>query len=252
MALTASVCFAEGAVCSGFNPETQTWGRTGIMGYDGPRIQDCPKGFAYISAYRALGSRRAGKLMHLAGSCCPLPADALSDETVTASEDCPDGFLATGSSSSELPGAEQCHTTPESERDCNNRWERLVEKQLRCTKLNADRYQLGAATSGIALGWRQHFRVALDEFGTRDRLPVAFRYAVGRNGKMIWTQNACFGIPAGSWVTGKHSKYCDGFRFRELQYRGADGDPAQGTPVKWWDDCLTLDDPLSPNPRCIK
>ncbi len=123
---------------------------------------------------------------------------------------------------------------------------------MRCTKINTARYQLGEARPGAywgsgAAGWKGATRI------TWDNIPAAIRYANGREEQHRWDVDGCIGYPWGSLLAEKHSKYCSGMMFKQLQFKGLDGDPAAGTVVKMFPDCddvANIDDPQKAT--CVK
>ena len=58
------------------------------------------------------------------------------------------------------------------------------------------------------------------------------------------------GYPFGSLVVGKKNKRCQGVLFRQLVYRGLDGDRAKGTPVEMYPKCSVVSSVFSTEPEC--
>lgn len=197
------------SVCIGFNHETNQWGE---------EYQVCPTGFAAYGVADAGGKERPGEKIPAVQVCCPLPAkDILTSENVYVRESCPEDYVATGSKLDFSHGDDSIQL-------------------MRCTKINSARYQLGAPHgakywgNGFA-GWQGSDRIE------REEIPPGIRYAMGRQTQEQWGAEGCVGFPWGSLLTKKTQKYCGGFFFRELQFKGAAGDPSTGTPVKMFPDC---------------
>ncbi len=211
------------SVCVGFNVETNRWGE---------EWQTCPTGFAAYGVADAGGKPRAGEHIPAVQVCCPLPApDMLTKEEVFVRESCPEDYVATGSRLDFSKGDDSIQL-------------------MRCTKINSARYQLGAPHSskywgnGFA-GWQGSERIEIED------VPPAIRYAMGRESKDRWGNEGCVGFPWGSLLTSKTGKNCGGFFFRELEFKGAAGDPAAGTPVKMFPDCRDVADVKDPKAGCI-
>jgi hypothetical protein len=204
--------------CLGYNSETKTWGE---------EYQSCPSGYAAYGVADAGGKERPGEKIPAVQVCCPLPSpDILQKEEVYVRESCPEDHVATGSRLDFFRGDDGVQL-------------------MRCTKINTGRYQLGAPRpalywgNGFA-GWQGSERIE------REEIPPAIRPAMGRQGRERWNREGCVGYPWGSMLTRKTAKYCGGFFFRELQFRGVPGDPPAGTPVMMFPECRDvagIDDP---------
>lgn len=210
------------SVCVGFNPEaSRPWGEL---------VEQCAEGYAVMSVDDpARATSTASALMRVL--CCPLPSsDMLTDEHVEVEEQCPEDFIVTGGSP---PIA--CETCP---------------KKFRCTKINTDRYQLGAPTpaaywgSGMSM-FHQGSRIH------KAAIPVALRFGVGRTGESAWDDDGCISEQWGSVLVTKSRSQCSNYLFRRFEYTGAiKGDPAPGTPVKVLPDCASISSPFDRFPKC--
>ena len=233
-----------GKICIGYNPEAKTWGRIGIYKED-DEPANCPRGYAYVGTSNLRGTRRDGSRISVFGDCCPMPDDALTDEHVFVHTTCPDDFVATGAKQEVSP---ICDTSDW--QSCKRVWE-TKEQQMRCTRINTQRYKLDNPLPLSIWGWQPHFRNLFIARTTKSNMPVALRYGAGRDNQTQWSREGCIALPWGSLLVGKSSKYCDGFTSRQLLYRGAAGDPANGTPVKILADCDAISDPLSSDAVCV-
>lgn len=193
---------------------------------------NCPDGFALYGAHpRTAKLFPKAEQIALEGICCPLPAsDVLLSEHSYAAVECPDGTVATGAE----PLA-RCSDCPRS---------------LRCTKLNTDRYQLGAPQGGVYFGFSAPYYLEETKFLLRD-IPAAIRYGLGRRALTDWYTGGCVGFPFGSLLVKRGGKRCGQMHFRQLQYRGLGDDPPLGTPVPMYPDCDDISDVFSPNPECV-
>lgn len=229
---------AEPKVCTGFLPDTKRWGN---------QLQHdklfCPPHFAFFGTAKPVGENGEATAI-VAGTCCPLPeTDILVDSHSFASGHCPEDTVATGIRVNE-GSTVTADTTPQ-----NRRFE------LRCTKINTDRYQLGQSLPGALWGfdlasgpyfWKEDFTLK-----TAD-LPPAIRAGLERHDYQEFSRNGCVGMPFGSLLVAKTGKRCKSLFFRQLQYRGIAADPAQATPVAMYPDCRYISDPFSPDPECVK
>ncbi len=232
-------------VCTGFDSRSGKWS---MVGATGPLELNffCPNGYAFLATKHQSGPRRSGDKIPLVGTCCPLPPGALTEEHEDAVEICPENYVATGAS--QLVSKEP---SPNSNSD-SAAWRDTRTQNIRCTKIDSSRFQLGAETTGWNVGWYKHFRNYFDKRTTRARLPEALRFGLGRISRIGWAFSFCAGNPWGSVLVGKTSKYCDGFKFRELQYKGAPNDPPAGTPVHDFASCPAIVDELDPDTTCVK
>lgn len=212
----------EGVVpkpCVAYRPESASWG------YENG---NCPKGYAMFANHEVGGANKQGpgELVRLHGLCCPLPADDIltNRHTYSEFERCPDQYVATG-------GAGHCDDS------CT----------MRCTQINTERYTLGPETMAYYVKDRNVGRLHGQGSAIRihwQQTPIAIRYGLLRLEHNLWTGDGCMGVPPGSLLVRKSGKRCDGFFYRELQYR-------DGTPVKMLPDCAALSDPYHPNPQCL-
>lgn len=233
-------------LCIGYNPEKQNWDEVGPI--PAMRQEDhCPDGSAFLGVSLVLGNPPYPRNVPVRGSCCPLPDGVLTNEHSWAEERCPKDSVATGSKAEPQVKIE------------NGNWKKAmaewhhVTQLMRCTKIDTSRFQLGEPVESLVIGFAREFDRAITQqkFTSLSRIPVALRYGVGRRGKFsLDAGGGRLGYPWGALLTGKSCKSCD-LEFRLLQYRGIPGDPPAGTPVKVFPDCLSIDDPTSPDARCI-
>ena len=233
-------------VCIGYNPEKQNWELVGEQAIH--RQEDhCPKDYAFMRVAWVPGQPHGGKSVAVRGTCCPLPVGILTDTHYWESEHCPANTVATGS-----------RAEMQVEYDKNGDWHYAVKKwenithYLRCTKVDTRRFQVGPLAETLSIGFSFDLdRLLLSTGYTNEsRIPIGIRYGVTREGLYRLDSGGCIGYPWGSLLTGKLHKFC-GFEFRSIEYKGIPGDPPRGTPVKVVPDCISLDDPLSPTPKCI-
>ena len=208
-------------VCTGFNPiANRKWFSYGAM---------CPENFAYVGADDLGGPSVARDSLRVVGKCCRLPQpDLLTSEQTESEYECPEESIAVG-----LRGDIHCAECP---------------KKLVCRALNTDRYKLGPITFGRYFGTGFNSRWYDQTINEAD-IPLAIRQGIVRNTYSHDQVDGCLGIPFGSVLTSK-GKRCDDFHFRQIQYRGANGDPTPGTPVEMFPDCNELSNPLSPLSGC--
>ena len=229
-------------LCSGFNKELGKFGPPLRAAGQPIGHHDCPEDQAFIASRSPGGPIWGTKGIPVRGFCCPLPRkDILSEEKVTTREECPYGYVATGS-----------FNKPGCSRFMKFFWSCPGEsgEYLRCTKINLERYQLGKARIGIYWGAGSS-QIHEDKTIRHSEIPAAIRAGIGRVSKYTWAFDGCIGEPIGSLLVGKKAKYCKDFIFRELQYAGKDGDPPKGTAVKMYSECESIDDVMNPNPSCI-
>lgn len=224
------VATAEPQSCIGLNPATGHWGAQLR-----PSAHLCPKHYAFFGAAKPQGPD-SGRTAAALGHCCPLPAeDVLTERELFVAAECPDQTVATGVHLRSLPDGERA--------------------ELRCTAINTARYQLGAASPGALWG----FDLASAPYFWKEEtvlkaadIPPALRSGVSRHDFREFNLNGCIGVPFGSLLVAKHGKRCKHFSFRELQFRGAQGDPPAGTPVTMFPQCRYVADPFSPKPICVE
>ena len=209
-------------ICLSYNGEDalQPWGV--------PRKEDCPKNHA------AFGGRRgiADSQVTIYPVCCPLPADdILLEEHRYVENQCPPEYIVTGGSLDRRP---------------------LVQNEkplVRCTKVNLDRYILGETTPGVFWGYSSVYWQIPQRFLKRS-IPAAIRASMGRQSEFEWETRGCIGYPFGSVLTARSKKQCRYFSFRQLQFRGMDGDPPVGTAVQMFPDCRSISSDVDPEPEC--
>lgn len=212
--------------CVAFNgtDHNQPWGEL--------KIGVCPDHYAVYSALR-VGRSDSGKRQKRV-TCCPLPSDdILTDEHLMTSSECPEDYVVTGPTISPPKHCPECD---------------LV---TRCTKINTKRYMLGTKTRAAAWGigassWKE------ERILQKRDIPVAIRFAIGRNSEFSWQALSCIGLPFGALLVSSTAIQCHDFVFRQLQYRGLPGDPPKGSPVVMFPDCTRLSSKFEPNPECIR
>lgn len=232
-------------VCTSWIASKQEFGTIGV-GSHLDKGEFCPQDHAYFAVLYPGNKRRPGAFVNISGTCCPLPAGVLLDETVYASEQCPDQFVATGSRQVIAAGS----TIPTDD------WFNETPQELRCTRIDSTRYQLGEITRGINLGWRRSFRTMFHSYVTRPKIPISLRIGLGRDSKYSWNDQICLGRPWGSVLVGKTSKYCDGMRFRLISPRKdlstkkrEELGVADATSFDY-DRCLSLENTYEADARC--
>ena len=244
-------CFAEDPPtlpepypCSGYNPSQGNWNTVGVFPLQELEA-NCAPGYAYLSVDFPVGTPRAGGKIALAGRCCRLPDGVLTNIHTYALEVCPGDTVATGTRAER-----QVHPCMNNWGACVKEWE-TIDQYFRCTGIDTKRYRIGPKQPGYILGFNHSLTmqsVTGVGFTTRSRIPLALRYGVVRDGRFGLDSGGFVGFPWGSLLVGKKSK--KEILFAELQYRGANGDPADGTPVRIYPDCAGLTNPLDPYPRC--
>ncbi len=205
-------------VCLGFNPGDDSLPPSFHTGLN------CAENYAPYAVERGMGNLL---------SCCRLPSDdVLTKETVLKKQPiCPPDFV--------LTGGLIVHTGDSGS-----------DPMFRCTRINTNRYRLGAPRGAELLGESSTMWNA-DRRYVRTELPLAIRFGINRQSVLRWGKNGCIGQPIGSLLTGVDGKECSSKVFRELQYAGAEGDPGAGTPVKMFPDCASLAEVNDPNSGCV-
>ena len=199
-------------VCTGWVPSKQAFALVGINAAD--TAEDfCPAGSAYFSVVYPGNQRRPGAKVNVVGTCCPLPAHALLDDTVFVPEECPDGFVATGTRQN------IGRANPGAAASAEFSWADERVQELRCTKLDTERFVLTEPTGGRNIGWRRSFRTYFDSYVLRTSIPVSLRFGLGRFSQYSWNEDSCIGLPWGAVLVAKKSKYCDGMMFRSIKPR---------------------------------
>lgn len=244
--LPAPSPFAVPGVCVGYNPVAKDWGLVGSVPYTGEG-SDCPEGFAFINAHFVAGQIRDAEFIPVRGICCELPKGALTTEHVYSVTECPADTVVTGA----RPDPAYNFSCPEGWDKCEKRW-LSIPQQLRCTRVSP-RLRVSAPTPSWVLGYAAEVRTWRADRARHVALPMlppAIRYAIARKNQYGRHDTMCLGFPFGSSLVGKTEKGC-GFLWGQIQYRGLPGDPAAGTPLKTYPDCLALSDPFDPNAKCI-
>lgn len=220
--------------------KTKPWASVGIHKLDLPG-GNCPPSHVYMSVQSPGGRKRAADYIQVQGTCCPIQAGILSDEQQYQTERCPENWVATGAKQELRPGKEVVDDRKDPEYVLNIR-----KQYLRCTKL-ADEYITLTPIPGTLVGRRTHFSTAFDERIARMNIPPALRYGLGREGRAQWSRSFCVGLPWGSVLVGKSSKYCDGFLFSQIARRSTQA------PLQTYQSCLAVVDyEGETTPRCIR
>ena len=172
------------------------------------------------------GGEPNGSKVAVFGICCPLPfGDVLTDQQFYGvTENCPENAVVTSLS----------------EGSCGNFC------TVRCTAINTAKYKLGPERHGALWGGGGQFYGGVfrgADIGF-DEIPAAIRYSFGRSNQFGWDEDGCIGLPPGSLLTGKQTRRCSGYRYRELLY-------LDGTPVVMFPKCSKLSNPEDPNATCI-
>lgn len=230
---------AEPSVCVGYDHAAKKWGYiwAELLGSKEQGVwRHCAEHSAIFGVTDPGGTYGPGKYIRIAANCCPLPApDILTDSHVTAEDSCPNDYVVTGN---ENRG--RCTEGP-------------CLFKMRCTKINTKRYQLGKKKAGAFWGFGSNTTFFKEStIIKRADIPTAIRYSMSRQNLTYFLSSGCVGIPFGSLLVEKKNKFCRGFFFRELQYRGHPGDPARGTPVRMFPDCDDISDIFDPDPDCIR
>ena len=239
----------SGLICTGYNThrDTDPW-RELHIDFATSASANCPQDQALFSVVSPGGMRRAAKRVHVFGTCCPIPKGILQDIHVYSLDDCPQSHIATGVKQEvEVPKDRSFESMSKQEQFD---WDSQTALQyLRCTKIDVTRFSLSKPTTGVAVTSESSFRSRGDAKISRSQIPIALRYGLGRSGVGRWTERTCLGYPWGSVLIGKSSKYCPGFRFSSIMRKVEEG-PA--IPVKTYDSCVALRNPLSSKPECLK
>ncbi len=212
-------------VCTGYLPfATPGWPKWGVT------RTACPTGFAYYGTEE--GTMPSAHDSFLLAACCPLPAnDVLLDDTITAPEACPDGYVITGAAYSvEL--------------------ELSKPVDVRCTKVNSTRYLLGPPRRAKYYGNGYSGRAQAERLGNLD-VPLAIRTALSRTNYATWDLEGCLGDPPGALLVKKGGRRCYDWSYRQLQYAGSPGDPPRGTPVVMFPECGELANVFDPGAGCL-
>ncbi len=204
------------------------WGLVSRVAVQGG-VAMCPPHYAIYGTHPIVGGPKGPSNVQVHAVCCPLPAeDILLDEHRIVSDQCPDGFVATGAAETQA-----CDT--------------CVAK-LRCTRINSKRYSLGPAVRGslfsvapVDYSWKEDRVLRFDE------VSPAIRYGITRITQYSWDHGGCIGEPQGSLLVGKENKRCKGIFFRRLMFAGSE----KSAPVPMFPLCNKLSDRYSSNPECL-
>ncbi len=201
--------------CIGFNPGiNQRWGRIS-------RAQ-CPRGYAVMEADDVSG-RKGFDASTMGSLCCPLAADdLLTDEVSVNSIRCPENSVVVGN---EFDG---------------------TRFSLRCAQINTARYRLAASASGVYWGLGFSRPIYGSGFISKQQLPAALRYGVGRRSLRAWDPDGCVGTPAGALLVGREGTGCRGLKFAEVL------DKNTGAPVALLPTCRAVQDIFAERPRCLR
>lgn len=228
------------SVCSGWLPSVEAHG---LVGAESPlKVNECPSGQVMMS--ERIPASYGGAPRHLAvtGACCAYPNDALTDQRVRASVQCPPNHVVTGAY---LPQRGS-----------------VLSADLVCTRINTERYELAAPRpavhiterGGEAGPWNRVLNLFDRGFKGSSFLwtgvPLALRYGLARMSTERWHYEFCTGFPWGSALTGKTLGRGCSFQHKAL-LRRASTDPTD-KPVKVYPDCLAIGSLQSREPECIR
>lgn len=213
---------------------------TGIETKDYSALNDstefCPPNTALIGLEDASSRGLSGEPSSVAleGVCCPLPAeDILSDEHVyNVDKECPSNFIATG------------NTPPSCGAQCF----------FRCTRINTERYSLGAKHQAVYWKRPDSYPAAGAEGASQillSDIPWAVRYGISpwawlnaEKGLEAWDQDGCMGVPFGAVAVEKRGPGCGGLYFRHLYFRET------GKAVRMYPECEGIEGMVEEKPRC--
>ncbi len=199
---------------------------TGANNTNWNRQSECPDGYAFFD-------QDDGSLP--AGTCCPLPEeDVLAEEEIFTEDRCPPDSIATG-----------VYWDPEREPGkCPGCFQKL-----RCRRLNREKYTLSRGVAGVQYGDRSSVSFSGEEMSRND-LPVALRWGVGRVDLSSLDSDGCVGNPPASVLVGRKGRRCHEMEFAEILRRtsaGRSGSPAR---LKMYPDCRSLVDIYDPSQGC--
>lgn len=220
-------------VCLGYQPSGGSQYPFVFPSKWGASHAQCPSDYGFYSTGEA-GPRTPNE-SELSAPCCPLPYEHMFvGDAVPASERCEEGMVVVGEEIRESDGASHG----------------VVRREWWCRKLS-DRFQLGEETGGVYFGSGFSSRGHQKRM-RRDQIPLAIRASASRLVFNQWDADGCIGDPPGSLLVGrtKSGIGCDRIRFRRLQYRGAPGDPPQGTDVTMFPSCRSIGPVFLPNSGC--
>ena len=230
--------------CVAYDPERQSWGAKNLEGSSENEAL-CPHNHAFVGTLRPTGRVSSPAELPVAGFCCPLPADALTNESSESESLCPEEAIATGVRRPVIVNDPSfgAPTTP------------LFF--LRCTTVNRSRYRLGPRLPGglaslytrgldFAFLRRLAFSEAIQEQRVNmNRVSPRIRYAIGRISYSSWGAVSCVGLPVGAFLSGKLGKTCAQHEFRELIPLKESEKNAAG------DSCRAIDSIYSTEPHCL-
>lgn len=218
-------------VCTGYYPG-RGWGL--VEGFDfSQEWLLCPDDYAVFATSQPHGSPKNPAEVRLLIACCPLPAgDILLDVHEESLGDCAPNMVVTGMSN---PNGKSSYA-------------------LRCSAINTDRYELGAAQPGRMYGFGPNASLSIKESAIIrfDQLPAALRFGLGRTSTAQWEVSGCVGDPAGSLFVSKWGKRCKELMFKELRYRGNSGDSESGEPVKMYPNCREVPERFNEQAHCVE
>ncbi len=220
-------------VCIGYQPTVEAY-HSAADAFVGVRSSKwgfqkglCPAGYALLNVQNGAAPKR-----HSGGStCCRLPYDdILTDEHKFVDDSCPDGWVATGTA------------------DTGQR-----TRQMRCTRINGERFELGPPEPGVYWGFALGMRSERDRV-PKEQLPLALRYGAGRINYEKWDTHGCVGRPWGGLLVAATGPRCADYQFRQLRLRAsAAGLPAgAGTPVAMFPACRSIANAYDPTTGCIR
>lgn len=213
-------------------PDGPHWGR--------PQNTLCPPNYAAYGNFLIGGSRyKSGPEIRVLPSCCPLPAnDILLDEHVESADYCPENHVSTG-------GKTRCDSQGGAVyvEDCTYRF--------RCTKINTSRYKLSSPQKGRYWGYGANYWMK-NPLLMKSDIPAAIRLGIGRLDYYSWAQRGCVGTPYGALLSSKTGKRCSKHGYKQLLYKGIEGDPPEDTPVRMFPSCSRVLGRFSKQTRCVK
>lgn len=166
-------------------------------------------------------------------NCCPLPSpDILTSEHVWAEALCPEGYVVTG-----LKGIATGATA----------------RMLHCTRINTNRYRLGARVPGVPWGIGRSDLLRFQPKKLR-KTDVANSIAgsFGRRGIGFWDTNGCTGSPIGSLFVGGSGNDCSMAKFQQLFFKELDSNSDESYPITMYPHCAKRIDLFDPDPKCIE
>ena len=232
-------------LCIGFDPVSKTWGDKEAGSGSGL----CPPDHMIVSA-ASVGALRwdSPDRVIIFSTCCPLPKGILIADETYAPERCPEETVATGTI------ALQSDALTEDTR---------LKILLRCTHIDSSRFELGPPEPGLRITLFQErigkFTTMFTSWYGRKRftpkmnwleIPVAARYGVGRRGRNKWSDEVVAGSPFGAGLSARLGKFPSDFLFRQIRFRRKNSNETP-TAVPLFPSCRAIDDPFSPDARCV-